>query len=201
MKENKKSFSTGKKILIGFLAVVVAVGVIGAVIGVKTAIEEKVYADSINNVKTEKIKLSKKEKEFSIDGFSITLTEDFVTEGAFDDIDFQDNEIGCVAKGIEFYVLGYSFEAGSAEAKMTASEYTSYLVEGFDGTARVSEYNGVPVVEYKYQGEKDDVVKDYKVFCYKGEDCFWMVNFMIESHYTQFYKPYIFEWVETIDAK
>ena len=196
-----KSNAIGKKILTVFLAIVVVAGLIGAVIGVKTAIEEKVYADSINNVKTEKIKLSKKEKEFSIDGFSITLTEDFVTEGAFVDIDFQDNEIGCVAKGIEFYVFGDSFEKGSAESKMTATEFANYLVEGFDGAAKVSEYNGVPLVEYKYQGENDDVVDDYKVFCYKGENCFWMVHFMIETNYTSFYKPYIYEWIETIDAK
>lgn len=201
MKENKGSASMGKKILIALLAVVVAVGAIGTIIGVKIAIEEKIYADSINKVKTEKIKLSKKEKEFSIDGFSITLTEDFGDNGAFEEIEFQDDEIGCAAEHIELYVRGEGFEAGSEESKMTAEEFTSYLAEGFDGNVKVSEYNGVPLVEYKYKGENDDVVKDYKVFCYKGEDCFWMVHFMIESNYTTFYKPYIYEWVETIVAE
>ncbi len=198
MKEYKCSASMGKKILIALLAVVVAVGAIGTIIGVKIAIEEKIYADSINKVKTEKIKLSKKEKAFSIDGFSVTLTEDF---GNLGDIEFQDNEIGCAAEHIEFYVMGDSFEAGSEESKMTAEEFTSYLANSFDGNVKVSEYNGVPLVEYKYKGENDDVVKDYKVFCFKGEECFWMVHFMIESNYTTFYKPYIYEWVETIEAK
>ncbi len=198
MKENKKSLSTGKKILAVFLAVVVVIGVVGTVIGIKKSIEEKMYADGLNNAATEKIKLSKKEKVFSIENFSITLTEDF---GDFEDIEFNDNEIGCVADGIEFYVLGDSVEEGSKEAEMTAMEFAEYVTEDFDGNAQVSEYNGVPLVEYKYRGENDDMVKDYKVFCYKGENCFWMVHFIIENNYTSFYKPYIFEWIETVEAK
>lgn len=198
MKENKKSLSTGKKILAVFLAVVVVIGVVGTVIGIKKSIEEKMYADSLNNAATEKIELSKKEKVFSVENFSITLTEDF---GDFEDIEFNDNEIGCVADGIEFYVLGDSVEEGSKEDEMTAMEFAEYITEDFDGNAQVSEYNGVPLVEYKYRGENDDMVKDYKVFCYKGENCFWMVHFIIENNYTSFYKPYIFEWVETVEAK
>ena len=196
-----KNNTIGKKVLIALLAVVVVAGAIGAVIGVKIAIEEKMYADSINNVKIEKIRLSRKEKEFAIDGFSVTLPEDFYTEGAFGDIEFKDNEIGCAAKHIEFYVFGDSFEAGSAESKMTTAEYASCLVEDFDGTVKVSEYKGIPMIEYKYQGENDDMVTDYKVFCFKGEKCFWMVHFIVENNYTSFYKPYIYEWVETIVAE
>lgn len=198
MKKNKESKSIGKIILAVLLAVVVAVGVIGAIIGIKTAVEEKKYADSLNNITTEKIKLSKKEKVFSVNNFSITLTDDFK---AYEDVEFNDNEIGCVANGIEFYVYPDSFEADSKESKMTAMEYVESITVDFDGNTKVSEYNGVPLVEYKFKGENDDVAKDYKVFCYKGEDCFWMVHFMVENHKSQFYKPYIFEWVETIEAK
>ena len=198
MKENKKTVSIGKKVLIVLLAIVVGIGVFGTIIGIKTAIEEKRYSDSLNNIETEKIKLSRKEKVFSIKNFSITLTEDF---GDFEDIDFQEDEIGCVANGIEFYVRPEYFEADSKESKMTAMEFVESIAVGFEGNVKISENNGVPLVEYKYKGEDDDIVKDYKVFCYKGEECFWMVNFMIESHYTQFYKPYIFECVETIEAK
>lgn len=198
MKENKKSVSIGKKILSVLLAIVVAVGVFGAFIGIKTAIEEKKYSDSLNNTPKEKIKLSKKEKVFSNDDFSITLTDDFED---FEDVDFKDNEIGCIANGIEFYVYGDSFEANSKESKMTSMEFVKGIIKDFEGNAKISEYNGIPLVEYKYKGESDDVVKDYKVFCYKGEDCFWMVHFMIESGYTNVYKPYIAEWIETIEAK
>ncbi len=198
MKKNKESKSIGKIILAVLLAVVVAVGVFGAIIGIKTAVEEKKYADSLNNITTEKIKLSKKEKVFSVNNFSITLTDDFKD---YEDVEFNDNEIGCVANGIEFYVYPDSFEADSKESKMTAMEYVESITVDFDGNARVSEHNGVPLVEYKFKGENDDVAKDYKVFCYKGEDCFWMVHFMVENHKSQFYKPYIFEWVETIEAK
>lgn len=195
MKENKKSVSIGKKILTVLLAVVVAVGVFGAIIGIKTAVEDKKYADSLNNVTTEKIKISRKDKVFSTDKFSITLTEDFEV--------FEDEaaEVGAVAKGIEVYAIADTFEEGSEESKMNATEYVESLVGITDTATKMSDHNGVPYVDYKYKGENDDVVKNYKVFCYKGEDCFWMVHFITESGYSNVYKPHIFEWVETIEAK
>lgn len=195
MKENKKSVSIGKKILTVLLAVVVAVGVFGAIIGIKTAVEEKKYADSLNNVTTEKIKISKKEKVFSTDKFSITLTENF--EVLEDDA----IEVGAVAKGIEVYAVADTFEEGSEESKMNATEYVDSLVATTDTATKMSDHNGVPYVDYKYKGENDDIVKNYKVFCYKGENCFWMVHFITESGYANVYKPHIFEWVETIEAK
>lgn len=195
MKENKKSVSIGKKILTVLLAVVVAVGVFGAIIGIKTAVEDKKYADSLNNVTTEKIKLSRKDKVFSTDKFSITLTEDF---DVFED---EAAEVGAVAKGIEVYAIADTFEEGSEESKMDAKEYVDSLVATTDTATKISDYNGVPCVDYKYKGENDDVVKNYKVFCYKGEDCFWMVHFITESGYSNVYKPHIFEWLETIEAK
>ncbi len=193
MKENKKS--TGKMILSIFLVIIIGIGVVGTIIGIKTAIKEKKYADSINNITTEEIKLSKKEKEFSTKNFSITLTEDFeiYEESAL--------EIGCVAKGIEVFVFEEAFEAGSKELKLTAMEYAKSIADGSGGSVKISEHNGVPLVEYVYQGENDEMVKNYKVFCYKGEDRFWMVHFITESDYSLFYKPYIFEWIKTIEAK
>lgn len=195
MKENKKSVSVGKKILTVLLAIVVGVGVIGAIIGIKTAVEEKKYADSLNNVTTEKIKLSRKEKVFSTDKFSITLTENFEV--------FEDSavEVGAVAKGIEVYAIADTFKEDSEEAKMSAEEYVKNLVGTTDSATKISDHNGVPLVEYKYKGENDDIVKSYKVFCYKGEDCFWMVHFITESGYSNVYNPYIPQWVETIEAK
>ena len=94
-----------------------------------------------------------------------------------------------------------TFEDGSKESKMTAMEYVEDLTVDFDGSVKISEHNGVPFVEYIYQGENDEIVKNYKVFCYKGEDGFWMVHFITEIDYSLVYKPYIFEWLETIEAK
>ena len=97
--------------------------------------------------------------------------------------------------------VNHTFEDGSKESKMTAMEYVEDLTVDFDGSVKISEHNGVPFVEYIYQGENDEIVKNYKVFCYKGEDGFWMVHFITEIDYSLVYKPYIFEWLETIEAK
>ena len=196
MKENKKS--VGKIILSVLLAIVVAIGIFGTVVGIKEAVRVKKRDERVNNTTTEKINLSKNEKVFAIENFSITLTEDFES---FEDVDFNDDELGCVAEGIEFYVMSEAFEKGSAESEMTATEYVESIIETFEGNTKLSEYNGVPLVEYMFQGENDTFVKTYKVFCYKGEECFWMVHFMVENNRSQFYKPYIYEWVDTIKAE
>lgn len=193
MKENKKPI--GKIILSILLVIVIGVGVFGTIIGIKDAIRERKRNESINNTTTEKIKLSKDAKEFSTPKFSITLTEDFEI---FEDASI---EIGCVSDGIEVFVFGDTFEDGSKESQMNATEYVKGLAEGSEGNIKIGEHNGVPYVEYMYQGENDEVVKNYKVFCYKGEECFWMVHFITESNYSSVYKPYIFEWIKTIEAK
>ena len=195
MSENKNKKPIGKIILSILLAIVVAIGVFGTIIGIKDVVREKKRNERINNTTTEKFELGKDEKEFSTEKFSITLTEDFEI--------FEDSaiEIGCVAEGIEVFVYEDTFEDGSKESKMTAMEYVEDLTVDFDGSVKISEHNGVPFVEYIYQGENDEVVKNYKVFCYKGEDGFWMVHFITEIDYSLVYKPYIFEWLETIEAK
>lgn len=195
MSENKNKKPIGKIILSILLAIVVAIGVFGTIIGIKDVVREKKRNERINNTTTEKFELGKDEKEFSTEKFSITLTEDFEI--------FEDSaiEIGCVAEGIEVFVYEDTFEDGSKESKMTAMEYVEDLTVDFDGSVKISEHNGVPFVEYIYQGENDEIVKNYKVFCYKGEDGFWMVHFITEIDYSLVYKPYIFEWLETIEAK
>ena len=195
MNENKNKKPIGKIILSILLAIVVAIGVFGTIIGIKDVVREKKRNERINNTTTEKFELGKDEKEFSTKKFSITLTEDFEI--------FEDSaiEIGCVAEGIEVFVFEDTFEEGSKESKMTAMEYVEELTVDFDGSVKISEHNGVPFIEYIYQGENDEVVKNYKVFCYKGEDGFWMVHFITEIDYSLVYKPYIFEWLETIEAK
>ena len=193
MSENKNKKPIGKIILSILLAIVVAIGVFGTIIGIKDVVREKKRNERINNTTTEKFELGKDEKEFSTEKFSITLTEDFEI--------FEDSaiEIGCVAEGIEVFVYEDTFEDGSKESKMTAMEYVEDLTVDFDGSVKISEHNGVPFVEYIYQGENDEIVKNYKVFCYKGEDGFWMVHFITEIDYSLVYKPYIFEWLETIE--
>lgn len=194
MKGNNKK-PIGKIVLAIFLAVVIGIGVYGTIIGIKSAVKDKKYKDSINNTTTEEIKLSKKEKVFSCDNFRISLTEDFEV--------FEDSavEVGCTAEGIEVYVFGDTFEAESKESLMSGMEYIKSLAEGSEGNTKISEHNGVPFAEYIYQGENDETVKNYKVFCYKGENCFWMVHFITERDYVSVYKPYIFEWIKTIEAK
>lgn len=195
MNETKKSKPIGKIILAILLAVVVGIGVYGTVLGVKEAVKNKRLEDAVNKDTTASIKLNKKTKEFATKKFSITVTEDFEK--------FEDPaiEVGCISEGIEIYAIGDEFDPETGSDKMTAAEYLENLAAGSEGNVKTDEYEGVPFAEYVYRGENDSNIKNYKVFCYKGTDCFWMVHFITVSDYTAMYKPYIFEWVKTIEAK
>ncbi len=194
-KINFKNILKGKIVLAVLLALVVGVGIYGTVLGLKSTIEEKKKEKQFNITTTEKFELTGKAKEFSCENFSITLTDDFE--------DFEDVEIdlGAVSDGIDVYVVADKFEKNSEASKMTAFEFAKSLVDPEDKSTKISEVDGIPCAEYRFVGEIDGVVKDYKVFCYKGENCFWMVHFITETQYTLKYEPYVAQWIKTVEAK
>ncbi|MGN1316506.1 MAG: hypothetical protein ACI4VW_05510 [Acutalibacteraceae bacterium] len=192
--EQKKSKIIGKVVLAILIAIVVGGGIYGTVIGIKGEVEDRKTQATETDETTEEFKLSQGKKTFSCDGFSITVTDDFEN--------FEDSaiDLGCVNDGLEIYVLKDSFEESSDYSRMTPEEYIRDII-GENNTVQVKEYNGVPYAEYYYRGEDNNILKKYRVFCYKGDGCFWMLHFIAESSYSSKYKPYIFEWVDTVTAE
>lgn len=186
--------SKGKIVLAVFLAIIIGIGVYGTFLGIKDTVEQKEKEEQYLQTTTEEFVLSAEEKEFSCDKFSITLTEDFEV--------FEDSaiEVGAVCEGIEVFVLADEFENDSKISEMSPEEYVQELAQS-DETVEIKQYNGIPYAEYVYRGEDNGILKEYKVFCYKGENCFWMLHFITNTKYLNRYESHIFEWIETVDAK
>ena len=191
MKENKKPI--GKIILAVFLVIAIGVGVYGTVISLKDTIEHKRKVDKyLNNASTEELVLSENTKEFSCKGFSITLPEDF------EKVSDSDSALTCAADGIEVIVYGDEFDRNSKELKMTDDEYLKSLADPEDGSVIFREVDGKLCAKYSFIGDGNGVFKEYQVFCYKGENTFWMVHFITEKDYTDRYAEYISQWMKTI---
>lgn len=194
MKNDKKP--VGKIILAVVLVIVIGIGVYGTVIGLKDTIEHKRKVDKyLNNETTEALQLSEKTKEFSCDGFSITLTEDFW------DVEDSDSSLTCATDGIEVIVYGDEFDGNSKEFKMTADEYLKSLIDSDDGSVIFKEIDGKLCAKYAFIGEGNGIFKEYQVFCYKGKSTFWMVHFITEEDYTDRCASYISEWIKTVEVE
>ena len=195
MKKFKLKLTKGKVALALVLVVVLAVGVAGTVIGIKSAIQEKEYQQLLNPTTAPKVDLGADSKKFSCDGFSLELTEAFETK--------EDSaiELGCTSTGIEVYVISDEFNYEGVDSDLSAYEYLKDIVDSWNDGTTVQDYNGVPYTTYKYVGESNSILKEYRVFCFKGADRFWLLHFVTEYQYIAKYDNYIYDWVNTVEYK
>ena len=195
MKKIKLKLTKGKVALALVLVVVIAVGVAGTVIGIKSAIEEKEYQELLNPTSAPKVDLDAEAKVFSCDGFSLELTENFETK--------EDSavELGCTSTGIEVYLISDEFKLEDVDSDLSAYEYLKDIVDSWNDGTTVQDYNGIPFTTYKYVGESNSILKEYRVFCFKGADRFWLLHFVTEYEYIVRYDSYISAWVDSVEYK
>ena len=139
------------------------------------------------------------DKEFSGEGLTITLTDNFRTaeiEGytlCYDSFD------------VAVYALKENFEVfeNAGLDNVTLDDYKGYVL---DANSKYSpkednSFDGLTVLRYESYIEAKKTNFTYFVSLYKGTDAFWIVNFMCLESDRDTYQPLFELWSSTIEVE
>lgn len=134
-------------------------------------------------------------KDFSADGISITLTEDF--ERVFVD----GFALSCKSHDVAMFVLKEPFTLMEGAENLQVQEYANivfqYNIQA--ANAQLLTDGNTTWFEYSYTNTMEN--KDYHFFIYvfKSDDAFWLVQFATPEALAQEYKPQFLDWAKTVD--
>ena len=131
-------------------------------------------------------------KTFQLDGFSITLTDEFEPMDApgFDEA-LSTDDVG-------FLVIEERFSRLEGAEQLSLQEYGELVKKANNHSYELKEENGVTYYEYTAEGE-DGKLFHYFVTVHKGPDAFWIVQFFTFADEANSYRDDIFQWAASIE--
>ena len=133
-------------------------------------------------------------KTFSVDGMSITLTDDF------NEIYIQGYTKVYDSSRVAVFALKESFTLFEDAENYTLAEYAALLIE-INGLTNVSPSSaeGLTFFEYEFENPNTQVMYHYYSFVYKTDDAFWMIQFSTEANNASAYEEQIFNWAKSVE--
>ena len=130
-------------------------------------------------------------QDFSAEGLTITLTNDFATEDA-------DGYTFCFDSE-QVAVLGLKEEFALQEGAedYTLEEYGALVIESNGLDAALEQRDGILCFTYEYAADKD-ATYFYLVTLFKTDDAFWMVQFISLTEDAEALQPTFVEWAKSI---
>lgn len=134
-----------------------------------------------------------KEKTFDLDGFHITLTNQFQEE-EMDGVTvyLESDYVGIAAYQESFTDL----EIVGLNGDSTLDEYMQVVIQNNGGNEEIMHENDLTYVEY--EEEIDGETYYYFVTVFKGEDSFWVVNFFSLASNKSTYQDDFVKWAQSI---
>lgn len=132
-------------------------------------------------------------KEFTSHGMTITLTKDFREDSA---VGFT----SCYAsKDVAVLSLREPFTLMDGLEDFTLEEYGELALENNDMSASLlKSFNGIPGFEYDSTDPDSGDTYHYRIFLYKADDAFWMVQFFTYKDNFSRYESQINQWAASV---
>ena len=136
-----------------------------------------------------------KEKTFDLDGFHITLTDQFQEE-EMDGVTvyLESDYVGIAAYQEPFTDL----EIIGLNKNSTLDEYMQLVIQNNGGDEEIKHENDLTYVEY--EKEIDGETYYYFVTTFKGEDSFWGVIFFTLKDNKNTYRDDFIKWAQSIEV-
>ena len=130
-------------------------------------------------------------KDFSVNGMSITLTDDFKKENA------SGFTAGYGTKNVAVLLLEEKFTLQAGFGDLSLQEYAKLVLDNSGHAAQIKTENGVTYFEYDATGGNGKMFH-YIAAMYKGPDAFWLIQFATEQKNAEEYRDEIFEWAKSV---
>jgi len=163
----------------GLFVLIVAI-IVGVVFGYSVA------AILLSNKKPEP-------KDFSSDGMTITLTDEFVKT------DIENYTVAYDSKNVAVFALKESFSLVDGFEDYTLEQYGDLLLQNNNlSSFELENIEGLTGFEYEFTNPDTKDICRYFSFIYKAKDAFWLVQFATLTENADAYSSRIIEWAKTV---
>lgn len=164
----------------GLCVLIIAI-VVGAVIGFS------ITSGLFSNI-------APKEKTFSSNGMTVTLTDEFRESNA------QPYTVVYDSKNVAVFALREAFTLAAGFEDYTLEQYADLVIQANKlGLAEVKTDEGLTYFTYSFTNPETKDVYQYYSYVYKTDDAFWLVQFATLDKNVEKYAPQITEWAKSVE--
>ena len=164
----------------GLCVLIIAI-VVGAVIGFS------ITSGLFSNI-------APKEKTFSSNGMTVTLTDEFRESNA------QPYTVVYDSKNVAVFALREAFTLAAGFEDYTLEQYADLVIQANKlGLAEVKTDEGLTYFTYSFTNPETKDVYQYYSYVYKTDDAFWLVQFATLDNNVEKYAPQITEWAKSVE--
>lgn len=133
-------------------------------------------------------------KEFTSDGMTVTLTEDFEQESV------DGFTAACKSPEAAMFAVKEEFTLMDGAEDLTIEEYVNILFQNnpLTAEAELNTEGEIPWFEYSYMDPMAGQTYQYFVAVYKTEDAFWLVQFATPEALAEEMTPRFHKWAESV---
>ena len=163
----------------GLLILIVAV-IVGAVVGY--SITSNLFSNKTPDP-----------KDFSSNGMTITLTDEFVKT------DVENYTVAYDSKNVAVFALKEAFALADGFQNYTLEQYGNLVLKNNNLSAsELQNLDGLTEFEYEFTNPNTKDTYKYFSFVYKADDAFWLVQFATLTENINEYRAQILEWAKTV---
>lgn len=132
-------------------------------------------------------------KDFSSDGMTITLTDEFVKT------DIENFAVAYGSKNVAVFALKEAFTLVDGSQDYTLEQYGDLVLQNNNlPSSKIQNSEGLTGFEYEFTNPDTKDTYKYFSFVYKSNDAFWVVQFATLTENADEYRSKIFEWAKTV---
>ena len=132
-------------------------------------------------------------KDFSSDGMTITLTDEFIKAGV------EEYTVAYDSKNVAVFALKEEFSLADGFQNYTLEQYGDLVIQNNNlSSSKIENIEGLTAFEYEFTNPDTKDTYKYFSFVYKTNDAFWIVQFATLTENVDEYSSKIFEWAKTI---
>lgn len=132
-------------------------------------------------------------KDFSSNGMTITLTDEFVKT------DVENYTVAYDSKNVAVFALKEAFALADGFQDYTLEQYGNLVLQNNNLSAsKLQNLEGLTEFEYEFTNPDTKDTYKYFSFVYKADDAFWLVQFATLTENVDEYSPKILEWAKTV---
>ena len=133
-------------------------------------------------------------KEFSCEGMTITLTDDFSEKS------YEGYTTCYSSDDVAVFILKESFSLAPGVSELTLDQYAQAVYEANSSKSPdpIKKESGLTIMEHSFFNEEEEKTYGYCSVMFKGEDAFWLIQFACyEDDYDE-KKPQFIDWAKSV---
>ena len=178
--ESEETIASRKRGARKGLLILIAAPIVGAVIGY--SITSNLFPNKTPDP-----------KDFSSNGMTITLTDEFVKT------DVENYTVAYDSKNVVVFALKEAFTLAEGFQDYTLEQYGNLVLQNNNlSSSKIEDKEGLIGFEYEFTNPDTKDTYKYFSFVYKSNDAFWLVQFATLTENVDEYSSKIIEWAKTI---